>query len=329
MKTAHQALRISFCISFCIALASLSLSLQAQVFPDKAITIVVGYPPGGSTDATGRAVAESLARVLKTTVVVENVGGAGGVIGAKKVIDAKPDGYTLLLGANNELAIAPLISPSANYSAEKDMTPLRYVSAQPVVLVASKKSGVTSLAQFVEVVKKNPGKFSYGSSGVGTALNLAGEMVKEKAGLYMTHIPYRGVAPLMNDILGDNIEFGMFVLSSALAQIQSGRVVPIAISELSRAPQLPNVPAFAEHPLLKGVSISSWFMLMAPKKLEPAIQKILEASSAQVLKDPGFRKRLEDIGSRVATGEENATEFLVKEVASYRRTVEFARIKTE
>ena len=325
MKKAHQALQISLLLT----LASLSLSIQAQVFPDKPITIVVGYPPGGSTDATGRAVAESLARILKTSVVVENVGGAGGVIGAKKVIDAKPDGYTLLLGANNELAIAPLISPSANYAAGKDMTPLRYVSAQPIVLVASKKSGVTTLAQFVEVVKKNPGKFSYGSSGVGTALNLAGEMVKEKAGLYMTHIPYRGVAPLMNDIMGDNIEFGMFVLSSALTQIQSGRVVAIAVTELSRAPQLPNVPAFSEHPSLKGVSISSWFMLMAPKRLDPAVQKILEAASAQVLKDSVFRKRLEDIGSRVATGEENTNEFLVKEVASYKRSVEFARIKTD
>lgn len=325
MRTTTRALQIFISL----VLGSSSLCLHAQGFPDKPITIVVGYPPGGSTDATGRAVAESLARILKTSVVVENIGGAGGVIGAKKVIDAKPDGYTLLLGANNELAIAPLVSPSANYSASKDLTPLRYVSAQPIVLVASKKSGITSLPQFLEVVKKNPGKFSYGSSGVGTALHLAGEMVKERAGLYMTHIPYRGVAPLMNDLMGDNIDFGMFVMSSALTQIQSGRVVPIAITELRRAPQLPNVPTFSEHPSLKSVAISSWFMLMAPQKLDPAIQKILETASSQILKDAAFRKRLEDIGSRVATGEENAVEFLVKEVASYRHTVEFAKIKTE
>ncbi|RYF20078.1 MAG: tripartite tricarboxylate transporter substrate binding protein, partial [Comamonadaceae bacterium] len=184
---------------------------QAPAYPSKPITIVVGYPAGGSTDLVGRMVGTELGNRLGQPVVIENLGGAGGSIGAQKVANAQPDGYTLLVGASNELAITNLVNKKIKYGI-KDFTAIGMVSSQPMVLVASPSTGVKTAAEFTQLVSKNPGKYSYGSSGVGTALHLTGEMVKEQGKLFMTHIPYRGVAPLTNDLIGNNLEFGVFVL---------------------------------------------------------------------------------------------------------------------
>ena len=199
------------------ALAGLALApaafAQAPAYPSKPITIVVGYPPGGSTDLMGRMVGTELSNRLGQPVVIENIGGAGGAIGAQKVASAQPDGYTLLVGASNELAINKLVTKKVKYDI-KDFTAIGLVASQPLVLVASPASGVKNAADFIQLVSKNPGKYSYGSSGVGTSLHLAGEMLKSQGNLFMTHIPYRGVAPLTNDLVGNNLEFGVFVLSS-------------------------------------------------------------------------------------------------------------------
>ena len=195
----------------CLAATACSAAVLASAqtaYPTKPITIVVGYPPGGSTDLMARTLGTELSTRLGVPVVIDNVGGAGGSIGAQKVVRAAPDGYTLLVGANNEIAISRLVSASVKYET-KDFTPLGLIASQPMLLVASAKSGVKNLDQFMAQVKANPGKFSYGSSGVGTGLHLAGEMVKDQGGLFLTHIPYRGVAPLVNDLLGSNIEFGV------------------------------------------------------------------------------------------------------------------------
>lgn len=197
-----------------LAAGSAPSAAQEPAYPDKPITLLVGYPPGGSTDLTGRAVADQLARKLGVPVVVENAGGAGGAIAAMRVSKAHPDGYTLLLGANNEIAINRLITPATVKYSYKDFTPIGLVASQPMVLVASKASGIKDARGFLGAVGASPGRFSYGSSGVGTALHLAGEMVKEQGGLFMTHIPYRGVAPLTTDLLGGSIEYGVFVLST-------------------------------------------------------------------------------------------------------------------
>lgn len=177
-------------------------ALAQDAYPSKPITIVVGYPPGGSTDLTARTVATELGLKLGVPVVIENVGGAGGAIGAQKVASSAPDGYTLLVGASNEIAINKLVTKKVKYDI-KDFTAIGLIASQPLVLVASTGTGVKTLAEFTQKVSKNPGKFSYGSSGVGTSLHLAGEMVKEQGKLFMTHIPYRGVAPLANDLVGD------------------------------------------------------------------------------------------------------------------------------
>jgi tripartite-type tricarboxylate transporter receptor subunit TctC len=311
--------------SLLCSLSTVALA-QRDVFPDRPITIVVGYPPGGSTDLTGRAVADQLGKKLGATVVVENASGAGGAIAAQKVSKAAPDGYTLLVGANNEIAINRLVSSAVKYS-YKDFTPIGLIGYQPMVLVASTHSGVKNVDEFLKAAKARPGRYSYGSSGVGTALHLAGEMLKQQAGVFLTHIPYRGVAPLTTDLIGGSLEYGVFVLSSGLPHIRSGKVIALGLTEKQRSPSAPDIPALAEHPALKNMDISVWFALMAPPGLPEPVAAKLRKALAEVLQAPEFRNKLEDTGARIAAPGIDMPRFLAAEDAKYRRIVDFAKIK--
>jgi len=306
-------------------LAALPAAAQPEAYPRKPVTIVVAYPPGGSTDLTGRTLAAELSKKLGVPVVIENIGGAAGAIGAQKVVNAAPDGYTLLVGANNEIAINRLVSSSVKYDI-KDFTPLGLIASQPLVLVASQKSGVKTVDQFLSLVKQNPGKFSYGSSGVGSSLHLAGEMVKEQAGLFMTHIPYRGVAPLTNDLLGNNIDFGVYVLSSALPHIRSGKLVPLGTTELKRSAVTPDIPALAETPKLKGIDIGTWYVLMGPARMPAPVVAKLKKALSDSLQSPELRKKLEDASSTIAPLNVDMPRFLSTEIAKYKKIVDFAKI---
>ena len=318
--------RLMWAVACLVALLTNHSFAQSDNYPSKPITIVVGYPPGGSTDLTGRVLANALAKSLNATVVVENVGGAGGAIGAQKVLNAAPDGHTLLVGANNEVAINRLVSPTIKYSWQ-DFTPIGLIASQPLVLVAAPRMGVKNTEEFIKLVKSNPGRFSYGSSGVGTSLHLAGEMVKEQAGIFMTHIPYRGVAPLATDLIGNNLEFGVFVLSSGLPHIRSGKVVALGTSEKKRSMLTPDIPALAEHPALKNTDISTWFVLMAPGKLPEPVAAKLRKGLADALQNPELRSKLEASGSAVAQGSVDMNKFLREETAKYQRIVDFAKIR--
>lgn len=312
-------------LAFAASIAPLAHG-QTDAYPDRPVTVVVAYPPGGSTDLTGRAVADQLSKKLGVPVIVENVGGAGGAIGAHKVSRAAPDGYTLLLGANNEIAINRLISPSVKYS-YKDFTPIGLVASQPMVLVASMQSGVKTTDQFIKTVKAKPGKYIYGSSGVGTALHLSAEMAKQQAGLFMSHIPYRGVGPLTTDLYAGTVDFGVYVLSSGLPHIRGGKVVALGITEKKRSAVAPDLAPLADHPSLSQMDISVWFALMAPPNLPEAITARLRKALAESLQTPEFRKKLEDSGSTVAPINVEMNGFLAEESAKYQKIVDFANIK--
>jgi len=299
---------------------------QASAYPAKPITIVVGYPAGGSTDLVGRMVGTELGNRLGQPVVIENLGGAGGSIGAQKVANAQPDGYTLLVGASNELAITNLVNKKIKYGI-KDFTAIGMVSSQPMVLVASPSTGVKTAAEFTQLVSKNPGKYSYGSSGVGTALHLTGEMVKEQGKLFMTHIPYRGVAPLTNDLIGNNLEFGVFVLSSGLPHIKSGKVIALGTSEAKRSAITPDIPALSETPQFKNVDMTIWFALMAPANLPKPIHEKLKKALNDTLQSPEFRKKMEASGSVVASPTVDIDKYLGSEIAKYQKIVQFAKIE--
>lgn len=298
---------------------------QADTYPNKPVTLVVAYPPGGSTDLTGRTPAAELSKKLGVPVVIENICGAAGAIGAQKVTHAAPDGYTLLVGANNEVAINRLVSAFVTYEL-KDFTPLGLIASQPLVLVASQRSGVKTVGQFLSLVKQNPGKFSYGSSGVGSSLHLAGEMIKNQGGLFMTHIPYRGVAPLTNDLLGGNIDFGIYVLSSALPFIRSGKLAALGATELKRSAVTQDIPALAVTPQLKGIDIGTWYVLMGPANMLAPVVARLKKDLGEALQSPELRKKLQDASSTIAPLEVDLPKFLNTEIAKYKKIVDFAKI---
>ena len=325
MHTLHLSRRAALACSLAV-LASAPAVAQEPSYPSKPITIVVGYPPGGSTDLTGRVVATELGNRLGVPVVIENIGGAGGAIGAQKVASAAPDGYTLLVGASNEIAINKLVTKKVKYDI-KDFTAIGLIASQHLVLVASTGSGVKNLAEFTQKVSKNPGKFSYGSSGVGTSLHLAGEMVKEQGKLFMTHIPYRGVAPLTNDLMGNNLEYGVFVLSSGLPHIKSGKVIALGTTEATRSAATPDIPAISESAQYKNVDIGVWFALMAPAHLPKPVFDKLKKALNEALQAPELRKKLESSGSTVSSPSVNIDKFLAAEVAKYKQIVEFAKIE--
>lgn len=320
---------------FCAALAlQHAATAQAQSqspsqgYPQRPITLVVGYPAGGSTDLVARTLAQDISTRLGQPVVIDNSGGAGGSIGAQKVASAAPDGYTLLVGANNEVAINGLVKGNVRYTL-KNFTPLGLLASQPLVLTTSPASGIKTTADFLRIAKSRPGQMTYGSSGVGTSLHVAGEMVKQQGGVFLTHIPYRGTGPLTSDLIGGNLDLGVFVLSSALPLIRSGKLVALGTTESKRSAVTPEVPALSETPALKNVDIGTWFVLMGPAGLpEPVIAR-LKGAMTETLAAPGYRKTMEASGSVVPTDQPELGGFLAAETEKYRKIVQFANIKDE
>jgi len=317
--------------AFALALSTCAAAAMAPAhaqddYPAHPITLVVGYPAGGSTDLTARLFGDALSKRIGERVIVENVGGAGGAIGAQRVAKAKADGYTLLLGASNEMAIAGLINKAVKYDGLKDFTALGMISTQPMVLVASADSPIKNIPDFLAQARAHPGKFSFGTSGVGTALHLSAESLKKAAGLQLVHVPYRGVAPLASDILGGQLQFGVFVLSSALANIRAGKLVPIGLMQNARAPLAPEIPTFAEAGL-KDVNMDIWFGLYGPANLPGPVAGKLRAALDDVLKMPDFRARMQESGSTVAQADVDLARFQRQETEKYKRIVEFAKIE--
>ena len=309
-----------------LAAASPLTSFAQSDYPSKTIRLVVGYPPGGSVDMAARVLADVLTARLPATVVVETVSGAAGTLAAQKVVTSPADGYTLLAGSSNEMAATGQVNPAQKYDPLRDLSTIGLLATAPVLLVAGPKTGVKTLAEFIDLVKRNPGRFSYGSSGVGSTLHFAGELIKQRAGVFMTHIPYRGTGPLTNDLLGGNIEFAMMSPTAAAPFVNTGRLVGLGVTSAQRFATLPDVPALSEHAALKGYEMNGWFALAAPAGLPPAIAQRLRTALQEGLKDPAIRKRLQDGGSVPASGQEDAAAVMRTDIARYAALVKFANV---
>lgn len=270
---------------------------QAQAWPGaKPITLMVGYPAGGSVDLVARTVAEPLARRLGTPVVIENVGGAGGTIGAQKVVNAASDGYTLLLGSGSEVSIARLFNNAVKYNGETDLTPLGMIGVTPMVFVAGPKAGVKTLDEALAKAKREPKSLSFASSGVGTPLHVSGELINLLAGTTLRHIPYRGAAQMVQDVVGGNVELGVFVLSSALPHIESGKMTALGVTTPSRSRAAPQIPPLADHPRLRGYDMNVWFGLFGPAKLPVHMQARLNRELNEVLREQAVWQKLSQAG---------------------------------
>ncbi len=303
---------------------------QAADYPSKPISIVVGYPAGGSVDFTARVLGEALSERLGQSVVIENMGGAGGTIGANRVARATADGYTLLVGSTNEMVIAGMINSAVRYDGLKDFTPIGMIAAQPMMLAASKESGITNAAQYLDKLKKGQrGDYTFGSSGVGTALHLAGEMINESTQTHAEHVPYRGVAPLLTDLVSGQLDYGIFVMSSGLPHVKSGKVVALGVTEARRSPAAPDIPALAETPGFEKVDINVWFGLYGPAGLPDGVVTVLRTALDEILRQDKFREKLAASGAALYKPGMNARDFQMAETEKYARLVRMAKIERQ
>ena len=286
---------------------------------------MVGYPAGGSVDLVARIIAEPLSKRLGTAVVVENVGGAGGTIGAQKVVNAAPDGYTLLLGSGSEISIARLFNSAVKYNGETDLTPVGMIGITPMVFVAGPKAGVKTIDEALARAKREPNRLNFASSGVGTPLHVSGELINMLAGTKLQHVPYRGAAQMVQDVLASNVEFSVFVLSSALPHIEAGKMIALGVTTPTRSRAAPQIPPLAEHPRLKGYDMNVWFGLFGPAKLPASMQARLNKELNEILREQEVWQKLQKAGVSNDGGTPKAlTDFIKAETQRVRGVVQKA-----
>jgi tripartite-type tricarboxylate transporter receptor subunit TctC len=314
-----------------IAAASLPVAHAANPWPAaKPITLIVPFSAGGNVDFQARLIGQKLGERLGQSVIVDNVPGAGGVLGVAKAINAKPDGYTIVIGFDGPVSVAQLVNKAVKYDAERDLAPIGQVSVAPVVLMARPGLPAKNMAELIALAKAQPGKISYGTSGVGTVLHLAMEMVQERAKVQMVHVPYRGGAQISNDVMGGQVDTGYLVTTSATPLVQQGKLQALGVTSAQRIDSIPQVPAFAETPALKGLEINTWTGLFAPKNTPALVVTRLATELAAVLQQPEVRQRLKDGGATPGTGTPATfAAFLKKEKAAYAAIVRSAKIEQE
>jgi len=310
------------------SLASGTGSAQAAEYPERPITFVVPQNAGGTNDIVGRIVAQKLGETLAGTAVVENRPGAGGNIGTQAVARAAKDGYTLLMTISSSQAINPALYRAPGFDPVKDFTPIALVGAVPNVLVVSPDFPARNLADFLKLVKAEPGKHHYASAGNGTLNHLLGAMLNTTAGLDMPHVPYKGVAPAMTDVMGGRVPIAFASLPSVLSNLKSGKLVAIGVSSPQRSPALPDVPAIAEQ--VPGYSGTLWVGLFAPRGIPADVETKLKQGMVKVLADPATQQALEAQGVERAklTPEQFAAQ-LDEDIARWAKIVQAAGAKVD
>lgn len=272
----------------------------AQTYPSRAITMVVPFPAGGTTDILGRFVGQGLSAAWGQPVVIENRGGAGGNIGAAAVAKAAPDGYTLLVGTVGTHAINASLYSKMPYDTVKDFIPVTLIASVPNMLVVTPSLPVNSVAELVAYAKANPGKLNMASSGNGTSIHLSGELFKVMTGVDMVHVPYKGSAPALNDLMAGQVQLMFDNMPSALPQVKGGTLKALAVTTATRSPAMPDLPTVAEAGV-PGFEASSWFGVFAPAGTPKEIVDKLQAEIARILKTPEMTERLAQQGA-VAVG---------------------------
>lgn len=305
-----------------IAAFALPLLVQAQAWPNKTIRWIVGFAPGGGTDIVGRALAQKVSEQLGQPVIIENRAGASGTIGADVVAKAAPDGYTFLLGHANSNAIAPFVLAKIPFDPIADFTPVTYIGYVPNVLVVHPAVNARSVEELIELAKREPGKLTYASSGVGSTQHLAGALFNKLAGTTMVHVPYKGSGQAIVDLIGGQVNMNFDTMPPVLEQIKAGKIRALAISTPQRLPQLPDVPTFEEKNI-RGFDVTNWYSIMGPKGLPRDIVARMDEAVKKAMADPSIRTALEAQGVQFGgarTPDEFST-FLRAELNKYSRLV--------
>ena len=304
----------------------------AQNYPSRLITLIVPYAAGGGVDVVARIIGETLGSRLGQRIIIENVTGAGGVIGTQRAARAQPDGYTLLFAVENTMAVAKLVQPSVvEYDSQKDFQPISLIGTAPLVLVGKNELPAKNISELMTMLRANFGKYSFASSGVGTSLHVLGEMINVEGKVKMVHVPYRAAPQIVTDLISNQIDLAILPLNLALPSYRNGSIKIFGTSERTRSPLAPDLPSLADHPDLKGVSMTVWYGLFAPAKIDPAITDRISQDLVTILHNPAMRAKLAEVYLINAVGSTPAqlATFLNQEIGTYSAVVKAANIKAE
>jgi tripartite-type tricarboxylate transporter receptor subunit TctC len=316
--------------ALCVATMGLAMvpAWAQSDYPNRPIKLMVPFPPGGTSDVMGRLMADELGKILKQPVVVDNIGGAGGIVGTDRAIRLPADGYTLIQTGVGQNAVAHGLDPKLKYNSMTDLIHLTQVHSGPNVLVVHPSLPFKTVKDVVDYAKKNPGKLDYGFTHAASG-HMAMELFKQTTGIFLTGIPYRGGGPLLNDLLAGTVPMIFINQDAALPHIKAGKIRPIAVSSLQRNPLYPDVPTVAEAGY-KGFQALSWSGLSVAKGTPPAIVEKLEAAMVQALQSDAVRQRLTSVGFVVPTlGGKAYTRFVTEEIDTWTRVIQTAGIKPQ
>lgn len=325
--------RTFFSLSAVAAFTTLTLgavgSALAQGYPNKVIKLQVPFAPGGTTDIVGRVIAEPLGKALGQTVIIENKAGGGGIVGATETVRAAPDGYSLGIATVSTTAANPAINPKIPYNPLTDFSPIINIAATPNIIAVHPSFPARNYKEFVAELKKNPGKYSYASSGTGGIGHLQMELYKNLSGTFVTHIPYRGAGPALNDTVAGQVPMIFDNIPSALPFIQQKRLIAIVVAAPQRLAVLPDVPTFKEVGL-EPVNRMAYYGILGPKGLPKEVVDKVNAGVKKSLEDPAVRKRIEDTGSIIVGNTPEQFSAQIKaEFEVYKRVVESAKLKLD
>jgi tripartite-type tricarboxylate transporter receptor subunit TctC len=304
----------------------------ADDYPSRPVTLIVPYAAGGGVDAVARVLGDKLGDKLGQKVVILNVTGAGGLIGTQRAVEAAPDGYTLLLAVENTMAVAKLVQPgNVHYDAQKDFAPISLIGTAPLVLVGKNSLPASNTTELISLLKANPGKYSFASSGYGTSLHVLGEMINVDGNVKMVHVPYNAAPQIVTDLMGSQMDLAILPLNLALPAAKAGSLKIYGESEQKRSSLAPDLPSLAENPDLKTVDMTVWYALFAPVKVDPAIVDKVSQATAEILRDPAVKKQFSDVYlvSTVGSTPAELATFLGKEIEKFSVIVKAANIKAD
>ena len=314
---------------FVISAVLLGHAALADDFPSHPIRLIVPYSAGGSADATARVIARQIGKATGHTIVVENRGGSAAIVGTEVVKNADPDGYTLLLGQSGPISINPAVYKDLPYDPIKDFAPISLTSTYPYIMVVNRSLGVKTLQEFVALARSKPGALNYGTTGVGASNHLLTELFNLRAGIKMTHIPYRGTALAVADLVAGQVQVVFSDPISALALVNSGTLVALAVTSKDRSPVAPNVPTISESGY-PGFDAVGWHGILAPAKTPPAIVAKLNTEIVQALKDPETRSLLESQAIQVVgSSPQEFTSYIRQDLALWKDVAEQAKIEVK